>query len=82
MVTILIRSSISNVNPNKKIMWQQWTNVILGILVLAVPFLNLSASVMVWTLVIAGLAIAALGLWGAQETTSERKREDMIERRT
>lgn len=62
-------------------MWQQWTNVVLGFAVVIVPFLNLSAATTTWTLIIAGAAIAALGLWGARETSVERERGHMIERR-
>ena len=61
-------------------MWQQWTNVILGLVVIAVPFLNMTSAAFTWTLVVAGLAIAALGLWGAQETSSEREQGRMARR--
>lgn len=53
----------------------------LGIIVVAVPFLGLSAMAFTWTLVIAGIAIAALGIWGAQETQSERERGKMAHHR-
>lgn len=61
-------------------MWQQWVNTILGLVVVAVPFLELTATTFVWTLVIVGLAIAALGVWGAQEASSERERGRMAAR--
>lgn len=53
-------------------MWMQWINVLLGLWVIAVPFLGLSATALVWTLAISGIVIAALSLWGAVETNSER----------
>lgn len=53
-------------------MWQQWTNMLLGLLVIAVPFAFNMSSTLMWTLVILGAAIAILGIWGAQETTRER----------
>ena len=53
-------------------MWQQWTNAVLGLWVIAVPFIGLNASVLTWTLAITGIAIAILGFWGAQETTEMR----------
>lgn len=54
-------------------MWQQWVNVILGLWVIMVPFLGMTNSGFTWSLVISGVVIAALGLWGASETASERK---------
>jgi VIT1/CCC1 family predicted Fe2+/Mn2+ transporter len=53
------------------LMWQYWVTALLGLLVLAVPFLNLSGSTLMWTLALAGIVTAALGFWGAAET-SER----------
>lgn len=44
------------------------------------PFLGLSAAAMMWALVASGLIIAALGLWGAQETTVEREQGRMVHR--
>lgn len=61
-------------------MWQQWTNAVLGLLVVAVPFLDLAAATFTWTLVVIGIAIAALGIWGAQETNTERERGKMAHR--
>lgn len=61
-------------------MWQQWTNAVLGLLIVAVPFLDLAATAFTWTLVLAGLAIAGLGIWGAQETNTERERGRMEHR--
>lgn len=58
-------------------MWQQWTNLILGIVLIAAPFIGLSTAVMTWTLVGIGIAIAALALWGAQETNIERENGKM-----
>lgn len=46
-------------------MWQQWVNVVLGLWVLLVPFLNLADQVEVWMLVLSGGLVALLGLWGA-----------------
>lgn len=53
------------------IMWKQWINAILGLLVLAVPFLNLSAGAFTWTLAVTGIVIAALSVWSASETAPE-----------
>ncbi|MDB4978564.1 MAG: hypothetical protein JWM56_750 [Candidatus Peribacteria bacterium] len=46
-------------------MWQQWVNGVLGIWIIAVPFLGLSAAQNLWVLAITGLVIAILGFWGA-----------------
>lgn len=54
-------------------MWQQWVQVLLGLWVLAVPFINMSSTAYMWSLVISGVIIAALGLWGALEASSERE---------
>ncbi len=51
-------------------MWQQWINGILGLWVIAIPFLGLSASAFMWTLAITGIAIAVLGFWGAGEQSA------------
>jgi hypothetical protein len=51
-------------------MWQQWVNAILGLAVLATPFLALSAATLTWTLVIAGAAIAILSVWSAMKEES------------
>jgi hypothetical protein len=54
----------------QKIMWKQWVNAILGLLVLAVPFLNLTTTGFTWTLAIAGIVVAVLAVWTATETSS------------
>lgn len=48
-------------------MWQQWINAILGLWVIAVPFIGITGSALVWTLAITGIVIAVLGIWGAQQ---------------
>lgn len=56
-------------------MWKQWVNAILGLLVLAVPFLGLTPAAFTWTLAIAGIVIAVLSVWSVAEvsaTDSER----------
>lgn len=45
-------------------MWQQWINAVLGLWVLALAFMGAEFS---WTLAITGVAVAALGIWGATE---------------
>jgi energy-converting hydrogenase Eha subunit H len=46
-------------------MWQQWLNAILGLAVIAVPFIGLTTDAFTWTLAVLGIAIAALGVWSA-----------------
>lgn len=58
-------------------MWQQWVNLLLGLWVIVVPFIAMSGSTYTWTLVVTGIIIAALGLWGALETSSESRTGSM-----
>jgi hypothetical protein len=51
-------------------MWKQWINAVLGLAVLATPFLSLSSGAMTWTLAIAGLVVAVLSIWSASEGTA------------
>lgn len=51
-------------------MWKQWVNAILGLLVLAVPFLGLSAAALTWTLAISGIIVAVLAIWSVAESSS------------
>jgi hypothetical protein len=39
--------------------------------VIATPFMALSATALMWTLVVAGLIIAVLSIWSATENPSE-----------
>lgn len=48
-------------------MWQQWTNGILGLIVIASPFIGLGTDTALWTTVVLGLAVAVVGFWGAIE---------------
>jgi len=51
-------------------MWKQWVNAILGLAVIAIPFLSLSATTLTWSLAIVGIAIAVLAIWSATEVSS------------
>jgi hypothetical protein len=53
-------------------MWQQWINALLGLWVIAVPFLGLDQNALMWTLAITGIVIAILGAWGAAESSPEQ----------
>jgi hypothetical protein len=48
-------------------MWQQWTNALLGLLVVMLGFLGLSSDTLMWTLAAVGIAIAGIGVWGAMQ---------------
>ena len=55
-------------------MWQQWVNAVLGLWVIAVPFIGITGAALVWTLAITGLVMAILAVWGAlQEQTIEKE---------
>ena len=46
-------------------MYRHWINAILGLIVLAVAFMDLSAATLTWTLTIAGIIIVGNSFWGA-----------------
>lgn len=55
-------------------MWQQWVLALLGLLVIAVPFMGLAQDALTWTLAVAGIAIIALAVWGGvHEQELERR---------
>lgn len=56
-------------------MWKQWVNAILGLLVLAVPFLGLTTAAFTWTLAIAGIVVAVLAVWSVAEYSSVSESE-------
>jgi len=59
-------------------MWQEWVNVVLGLWIIAIPFTGMANDTLMWSLVVTGVAVAALGLWGAQEVASEREAGRMV----
>lgn len=61
-------------------MWQQWVNVVLGLIIAVAPFLGLAAATLTWVLVLAGIGVAIMGLWGSQETAAEREQGRMVHR--
>lgn len=58
-------------------MWQQWTNVALGIIMAIAPFFIAASVTFTWTAIVLGLAVAIFGLWGATETNDERQHGQM-----
>jgi hypothetical protein len=52
-------------------MWQQWINAILGLWIIAVPFLGLTGAAFTWTLVVTGVVVAVLAVWGAGGYSSQ-----------
>lgn len=46
-------------------MWKEYTSALLGLGILAVAFLSLSSSALMWTLGILGAAVLVFALWGA-----------------
>lgn len=58
-------------------MWQQWMNTILGLWIIALPFIGISSSsAFTWTLAITGVVVAILAAWGAME--HQERFENMI----
>lgn len=45
-------------------MWQNWTNGILGTVIMVVALLGLSAGTLTWALLTLGAAVAVVGCWG------------------
>lgn len=62
-------------------MWQQWVNAILGVWLIAVPFLGFASASLTWALVVTGIVVAVLALWGAGEESSERTHIAELEQR-
>ncbi len=62
-------------------MWQQWLNALLGLWIIAVPFLGFTGTTLTWTLVISGLIIAVLALWSASKEVPYGQMEFREERR-
>ncbi len=62
-------ASIIRKTNNKTIMWKNYINGILGIVLVAIAFLDLSGTTLTWTLGITGALIAILGFWGGTETS-------------
>jgi hypothetical protein len=61
-------------------MWQQWVTAVLGLVAVIVPFLALSTAALTWTLVIGGIAVAALSVWTAiREQSPEYHQESLRE---
>ncbi|HET9641489.1 MAG TPA: hypothetical protein VFP46_01400 [Candidatus Paceibacterota bacterium] len=52
-------------------MWKQWINALLGLAVIAVPFLGLTGSAFTWTFVVMGVLIAGLSIWTMSEVPRE-----------
>ncbi|MBI2025298.1 SPW repeat protein [Candidatus Kaiserbacteria bacterium] len=63
-------------------MWQQWTNAVLGLWLIVVPFTGMTGNTLTWALVITGVAVAALSLWGMQGTSSEESEGGKMVRHT
>jgi hypothetical protein len=56
-------------------MWQNYTDAVLGLLVLILAFAGLAGSAQAWTFGILGAVILVLGLWGgAMDSSSMMKR--------
>ncbi len=53
--------------------WHTWALAVLGLVVVAVPFLALDALTMTWTSVVVGLAIIGLSMWGLTVGSTEEE---------
>jgi len=52
-------------------MWQQWVNFVAGLWLIASAFMAFSASAVSTNLIVTGIIVAVLGLWGAIAHTRE-----------
>ena len=50
-------------------MWQNWTNAVLGLVIIAALFMGLSASTLAWTVGVVAALIVIFGFWGAGATS-------------
>lgn len=53
------------IKAKHKNMWQQWLNLILGLWIILSAYLNFTTSQMVTNLIVSGVIVAGLSLWGA-----------------
>lgn len=58
-------------------MWQQWVNAVLGLWIVAVPFIGMNGANLMWTLVVSGIIVSGLALWGALYEQSETHQRDL-----
>ena len=54
-------------------MWQHWINLLAGIWVIISPYVGFSESAMTTNLVISGIVIGGLALWGALGSNSNAR---------
>ena len=48
-------------------MWQNWTNVVLGLCIIAAVFVGVTGATLMWTFGVLGFLVTALGFWGAMD---------------
>ena len=57
-------------------MWQDWTNGVLGLVLIVIAYLGLTGSTLLtgpafmWTLAVGGVVVAVIGFWGASEVAT------------
>lgn len=51
-------------------MWQQWLNLLLGLWIIASAYMGFTADAMMTNLMLSGIAVAVLALWGALQRRS------------
>jgi uncharacterized iron-regulated membrane protein len=62
-------------------MWMSWVNAVLGVWLIAVPFLGFTPVGLTWALVLTGIAVAVLAVWSAGQEASERTHIEQLEAR-
>jgi hypothetical protein len=64
---VVVLAWIRVANPGRGA-WMSWTNVLLGLWMIAAPFIFRYTGVALWNDVVVGLLIAGLGTWSALAT--------------
>lgn len=62
-------------------MWTQWVNAVLGVWLIAVPFVGFTTVGLTWALVLTGIAVAIFAVLGAGQEASERQEMAQLEAR-
>ncbi|HYE22715.1 MAG TPA: SPW repeat protein [Verrucomicrobiae bacterium] len=55
-------------------MWQHWLNLLAGIWLIVSPYVGFTSDAMVTNMVVTGIVVAVLAIWGALETNRSTSR--------
>jgi MFS family permease len=69
-LTTLPLGMLSDRIGRRRVILMEWVTAILGLAVIAAPFVGLAGDAFTWSLVILGALVAVVGFWSATENTS------------